>query len=64
MDYASDVKIMEICRTVRKDTVTEEYGKLLAQLDKLISQKTDEDCKIFKVRDMHQLKASIYLILG
>ena len=30
----------------------------------MISTKTEEDCKIFKLRDMHQLKGSIYLILG
>jgi hypothetical protein len=35
----------------------------IARLDQLLSAKKEDDCKIFKLRDMHQIKASIYLIL-
>lgn len=63
-DYDSDVSMMEVCRNIRKETTREGYGRQLDVLDRLISCKREEDCKIFKLRDMHQLKASIYLILG
>lgn len=32
-------------------------------MNDLLENKKEDECKIFKLRDMHQIKASIYLIL-
>lgn len=63
-EYESDVAIMEICKLVRKQTTPQIYAQLIEKLDRLISTKNEDECKIFKLRDMHQLKASILLLLG
>lgn len=63
-EYESDVEIIEICRRIKKDTPKETYLAQIEQLNKLIARKNEDDCKIFKMRDMHQIKASIYLLLG
>ena len=63
-DYKSDVTMMEICKNIRKGTDSEIHVSNIEDLEKMLSMKTEEDCKIFKLRDMHQLKGSIYLLLG
>ena len=63
-DYDSDVVIMYVCKKIRKDTDPQTYLGQIELLDKLLSSKNEEECKIFKLRDMHQLKASIFLLLG
>jgi len=55
---------MEICKKIRKNTTAETYAAQIDMIDKLVSTKNEDDCKIFKLRDMHQLKASILLLLG
>ena len=55
---------MEICKKIRKHTTPEIYANQIEIIDRLVSSKNEEDCKIFKLRDMHQLKASILLLLG
>ena len=56
--------MMEICKNIRKGTDSEIHVSNIEDLEKMLSMKTEEDCKIFKLRDMHQLKGSIYLLLG
>ena len=56
--------MMEICKSIRKDTDPEVHVGSIEKLEKMLSSKTEDDCKIFKLRDMHQLKGSIYLLLG
>lgn len=63
-DYQSDITMMEVCGGIRASTTPEEYLDWISKVDEVLEAKKEEDCKIFKLRDMHQLKASIYLLLG
>ena len=62
-DYDSDIVMMEVCQTIRGETSREELCEWIGKIDDVLEGKKEEECKIFKLRDMHQLKASIYLIL-
>jgi tetratricopeptide (TPR) repeat protein len=63
-EYEGDVAIMEICRRIKKGTGREEYQRHLEKLGQLVAMKREDDCKIFKLRDMHQIRASIFLLLN
>ena len=58
--------MIKICMKITDKTTSEEMLSLLNILVELESEIEDEekDCKIFKLRDIHQIKGSLCMLLG
>ena len=66
-EFKNDVKLIKISSQQMTECSTpESYHLILKEVQSMIDsiKNEDEECKIFKLRDMHQIKGSIYLLLG
>lgn len=62
-----DIELIEICsHQINQKSSLDEYRDKLKSIQKMIEgiKNEEAECKIFKLRDMHQIKASIYLLMG
>ena len=67
MDFKNDVELIKVCSLkINESESLISYRRTLDLVQSIISEikNEEEQCKIFKLRDMHQIKASIYLLLG
>lgn len=65
--YKNDVEMIKICcQQITESSTKLSYEKNLASIEAIIESIIDEEiqCKIFKVRDFHQVRGSIYLLMG
>jgi hypothetical protein len=53
-----------VCRSIKAGLTDGELSNLIERLRNVLKSKNEDECKIFKFRDMHQVIGSIYLLQG